>query len=107
MPCVVEISRLRHNLCNFLAHKCIVWNLLLHVVTVLNITGMAMLLCEDEMVGLNILECFDLLLYFQVIDLPSCFLNVVEPVSRHMEEQGLEFLQFAFRWFNCLLIREV
>jgi len=30
-----------------------------------------------------------------------------DPVSSHMEEQGLEFLQFAFRWFNCLLIREV
>ncbi|PUZ44604.1 hypothetical protein GQ55_8G118900 [Panicum hallii var. hallii] len=24
-----------------------------------------------------------------------------------IEEQGLEFLQFSFRWFNCLLIREV
>ncbi|ONK75037.1 uncharacterized protein A4U43_C03F12670 [Asparagus officinalis] len=24
-----------------------------------------------------------------------------------MEDQGLEFLQFAFRWFNCLLIREI
>lgn len=35
------------------------------------------------------------------------FFPVLEPVSRHMEEQGLEFLQFAFRWFNCLLIREV
>ncbi|KAK3017656.1 hypothetical protein RJ639_003273 [Escallonia herrerae] len=33
--------------------------------------------------------------------------NSEEPVSRHMEEQGLEFLQFAFRWFNCLLIREI
>ncbi|KAB5531791.1 hypothetical protein DKX38_018461 [Salix brachista] len=31
----------------------------------------------------------------------------MKPVSRHMEEQGLEFLQFAFRWFNCLLIREI
>lgn len=30
-----------------------------------------------------------------------------EPVSKHMEEQGLDFLQFAFRWFNCLMIREV
>ncbi|OIW03760.1 hypothetical protein TanjilG_30036, partial [Lupinus angustifolius] len=30
-----------------------------------------------------------------------------EPVSTHMEQQGLEFLQFAFRWFNCLLIREI
>ncbi|KAL4291079.1 hypothetical protein GQ457_14G027050 [Hibiscus cannabinus] len=27
--------------------------------------------------------------------------------SLHMENQGLEFLQFAFRWFNCLLIREI
>ncbi|KAE8694880.1 Detected protein of confused Function [Hibiscus syriacus] len=30
-----------------------------------------------------------------------------KPVSRHVENQGLEFLQFAFRWFNCLLIREI
>ncbi|KAB5534364.1 hypothetical protein DKX38_017450 [Salix brachista] len=33
-------------------------------------------------------------------------LVVLEPVSRHMEEQG-QFLQFAFRWFNCFLIREI
>ncbi|KAJ6908671.1 hypothetical protein NC651_018913 [Populus alba x Populus x berolinensis] len=33
--------------------------------------------------------------------------RIDEPISRHMEEQGLEFLQFAFRWFNCLLIREI
>ncbi|KAH7833346.1 hypothetical protein Vadar_005314 [Vaccinium darrowii] len=33
--------------------------------------------------------------------------RIDEPVSRHIEEQGLEFLQFAFRWFNCLLIREI
>lgn len=33
--------------------------------------------------------------------------RIDEPVSKHMEEQGLEFLQFAFRWFNCLLIREI
>ncbi|KAG6483767.1 hypothetical protein ZIOFF_060424 [Zingiber officinale] len=39
-----------------------------------------------------------------MVDLPFLAL---EPVSRHMEEQGLEFLQFAFRWFNCLLIREI
>ncbi|KAK8973194.1 hypothetical protein V6N11_037794 [Hibiscus sabdariffa] len=32
--------------------------------------------------------------------------RIDEPVSRHMEDQGLEYLQFAFRWFNCLLIRE-
>ncbi|CAN1247993.1 TBC1 domain family member 22B [Linum perenne] len=33
--------------------------------------------------------------------------RIDETVSAHMEEQGLEFLQFAFRWFNCLLIREI
>ncbi|XP_074564097.1 uncharacterized protein LOC141820639 [Curcuma longa] len=33
--------------------------------------------------------------------------RIDEPVSRHVEEEGLEFLQFAFRWFNCLLIREI
>ncbi|KAL5998001.1 hypothetical protein ACLOJK_008935 [Asimina triloba] len=33
--------------------------------------------------------------------------RIDEPVSKHMDEQGLEFLQFAFRWFNCLLIREI
>jgi TBC1 domain family member 2 len=25
----------------------------------------------------------------------------------HLEQQGVEFLQFAFRWMNCLLMREV
>ncbi|CAI0397038.1 unnamed protein product [Linum tenue] len=33
--------------------------------------------------------------------------RIDESISVHMEEQGLEFLQFAFRWFNCLLIREI
>ncbi|XP_043717218.1 TBC1 domain family member 22B-like isoform X2 [Telopea speciosissima] len=33
--------------------------------------------------------------------------RIDEPLSRHMEEHGLEFIQFAFRWFNCLLIREI
>ncbi|KAK7325088.1 hypothetical protein VNO77_29160 [Canavalia gladiata] len=33
--------------------------------------------------------------------------RIDDPVSSHMEQQGLEFLQFAFRWFNCLLIREI
>ncbi|KAE8673889.1 putative ATP binding protein [Hibiscus syriacus] len=37
----------------------------------------------------------------------SSYASNMEPVSRHVENQGLEFLQFAFRWFNCLLIREI
>ncbi|KAF3973149.1 hypothetical protein CMV_003409 [Castanea mollissima] len=42
-----------------------------------------------------------------VFKLKELVRRIDEPVSRHMEEQGLEFLQFAFRWFNCLLIREI
>ncbi|KAG5530546.1 hypothetical protein RHGRI_025484 [Rhododendron griersonianum] len=42
-----------------------------------------------------------------VFKLKELVRRIDEPVSRHIEEQGLEFLQFAFRWFNCLLIREI
>ncbi|XP_020256868.1 TBC1 domain family member 22B-like isoform X2 [Asparagus officinalis] len=42
-----------------------------------------------------------------VFKLKKLVRRIYEPVSRHMEDQGLEFLQFAFRWFNCLLIREI
>jgi hypothetical protein len=45
-------------------------------------------------------------MYWEIL-FTSYFWIYAEPVSKHMEEQGLEFLQFAFRWFNCLLIREV
>ncbi|KAG4973891.1 hypothetical protein AAZX31_11G122400 [Glycine max] len=42
-----------------------------------------------------------------VFKLKELVRRIDEPVSRHIEDQGLEFLQFAFRWFNCLLIREI
>ncbi|GAA0144321.1 GTPase-activating protein [Lithospermum erythrorhizon] len=42
-----------------------------------------------------------------VFKLKELVRRIDERVSTHMEEQGLEFLQFAFRWFNCLLIREI
>ncbi|CAH9101439.1 unnamed protein product [Cuscuta europaea] len=42
-----------------------------------------------------------------VFKLKELVRRIDEPILRHMEEQGLEFLQFAFRWFNCLLIREI
>ncbi|XP_039009459.1 GTPase-activating protein gyp1-like isoform X2 [Hibiscus syriacus] len=42
-----------------------------------------------------------------VFKLKELVRRIDEPVSRHVENQGLEFLQFAFRWFNCLLIREI
>ncbi|CAJ1933371.1 unnamed protein product [Sphenostylis stenocarpa] len=42
-----------------------------------------------------------------VFKLKELVRRIDEPVSRQMEDQGLEVLQFAFRWFNCLLIREI
>ncbi|KAK5116910.1 hypothetical protein LTR62_006631 [Meristemomyces frigidus] len=28
-------------------------------------------------------------------------------LARHMDEEGVEFIQFSFRWMNCLLMREI
>nr|GEU42166.1 hypothetical protein [Tanacetum cinerariifolium] len=42
-----------------------------------------------------------------VFKLKELVRRIDEPVAKHMDEHGLEFLQFAFRWFNCLLIREI
>jgi len=28
-------------------------------------------------------------------------------LAKHMENEGVEFIQFSFRWMNCLLMREV
>ena len=33
--------------------------------------------------------------------------RIDEPMCQHMEAEGLEFLQFSFRWVNCLLLREI
>jgi len=33
--------------------------------------------------------------------------RIDNPLYIHLEEQGLDFLQFSFRWVNCLLAREV
>lgn len=29
------------------------------------------------------------------------------PLAAHLKEEGVEFIQFAFRWMNCLLMREL
>lgn len=42
-----------------------------------------------------------------VFHLKELVRRIEEPVAAHVEEEGVEFLQFAFRWVNCLLIREV
>jgi hypothetical protein len=28
-------------------------------------------------------------------------------LSKHLEKEGVEFIQFSFRWMNCLLMREI
>jgi hypothetical protein len=28
-------------------------------------------------------------------------------LAKHLEDEGIEFMQFSFRWMNCLLMREV
>jgi len=32
---------------------------------------------------------------------------IVAPLFAHLESQNVEFMQFAFRWMNCLLMREI
>jgi len=32
--------------------------------------------------------------------------RIDEALYRHLEKEGLDFLQFSFRWMNCLLLRE-
>jgi len=33
--------------------------------------------------------------------------KIDEPLYNHIQNQGLSFIQFAFRWMNCLLMREL
>lgn len=42
-------------------------------------------------------------------DVSNCSVPVgrTAPLAAHLKEQGVEFIQFAFRWMNCLLMREL
>lgn len=42
-----------------------------------------------------------------VFRLQELIRRIDEPAARHLETQTVDFLQFAFRWVNCLLIREM
>jgi len=33
--------------------------------------------------------------------------RIDEPLYKHLKEENVNFLQFAFRWMNCLLMREI
>ena len=43
----------------------------------------------------------------QVSALRDLTARIDEPLSKHMEKEHVEFIQFSFRWMNCLLMREV
>jgi hypothetical protein len=33
--------------------------------------------------------------------------TMTAPLSTHLDHNNVEFIQFAFRWMNCLLMREI
>ena len=43
----------------------------------------------------------------QVARMKELCSRVDKPLSKHLEQEGVEFIQFAFRWMNCLLMREL
>lgn len=43
----------------------------------------------------------------QVAKMRELCSRVDAPLAQHLEEQGVEFIQFSFRWINCLLMREL
>jgi TBC1 domain family member 2 len=42
-----------------------------------------------------------------VLRLEDLVKRVDEPLHDHFVQQGVEYMQFAFRWMNCILLREV
>jgi len=42
-----------------------------------------------------------------VFKLSELVARIDAPLHHHLNEQGLQFIQFAFRWMNCLLMREL
>ncbi|KAI9006032.1 rab-GTPase-TBC domain-containing protein [Gaertneriomyces semiglobifer] len=43
----------------------------------------------------------------QITRLKELINRIDAPLYHHLQSQGLEFIQFAFRWMNCLLMREL
>ncbi|KAI9048560.1 hypothetical protein LZ554_007393 [Drepanopeziza brunnea f. sp. 'monogermtubi'] len=43
----------------------------------------------------------------QVAALHDLTARIDEPLAKHLEQQSVEFIQFSFRWMNCLLMREI
>lgn len=43
----------------------------------------------------------------QVAALRDLTSRIDATLAKHMEQEGVEFIQFSFRWMNCLLMREI
>ncbi|KAI0437996.1 GTPase activating protein [Xylaria telfairii] len=43
----------------------------------------------------------------QVAALRDLTARIDEGLSKHLESENVEFIQFSFRWMNCLLMREI
>ncbi|GAW16281.1 hypothetical protein ANO14919_057040 [Xylariales sp. No.14919] len=43
----------------------------------------------------------------QVAALRDLTARIDEGLARHLESENVEFIQFSFRWMNCLLMREI
>ncbi|OAX82293.1 hypothetical protein ACJ72_03349 [Emergomyces africanus] len=43
----------------------------------------------------------------QVGALRDLTMRIDSTLAKHLENEGVEFMQFSFRWMNCLLMREV
>lgn len=43
----------------------------------------------------------------QVAGLRDLVTRIDKNLANHLEKEGVEFIQFSFRWMNCLLMREI
>jgi hypothetical protein len=43
----------------------------------------------------------------QVAALHDLTARIDVALAKHLEQEGVEFIQFSFRWMNCLLMREI
>ena len=41
-----------------------------------------------------------------VSTLSELIARIDAPLANHLNAEGIEFIQFSFRWMNCLLMRE-
>ncbi|PIA17641.1 RabGAP/TBC, partial [Coemansia reversa NRRL 1564] len=43
----------------------------------------------------------------QIVKMKELVARIDAPLAQHLADEGVEFMQFAFRWINCLLLREL